>query len=79
MLDPRTNNLPTAFANSTDRPKVIIGSGNIHRPQRYAHKDPAPWLAFPDDTTRVDPLELIYFAVIAIVFLAFIGVITYVY
>lgn len=75
MLDPRANNLPTAF----DRPKIIIGSGNLHRPQRYAHKDPAPWLAFPDDTTRVDPLELIYFAVIAIVFLAFIGVITYVY
>lgn len=56
MIDPRTNNLPTAF----ERPKVIIGSGNLHRPQRYAHKDPAPWLAFPDEKNTVDWEAVIY-------------------
>lgn len=73
FIDPAKDNTPLGVL------KVKIGSANLHRPQRYAHKDPAPWLAFPDDTTRFDPLELVYFGVIAIVFLAFIGVIVYVY
>lgn len=29
-------------------PKVKIGSANLHRAQRYAHKDPAPHLPFEE-------------------------------
>lgn len=56
-VDPTKNNLPTAF----DKPKVIIGGAHMHRAQRYAHKDPAPYLPFPDDTTNITWEEIIYF------------------
>ena len=76
MLDPRANHLPTAFANSTDRPKIIIGSANIHRPQRYAHKDPAPWLPFPDEKNTVD-LEAVIYLGLASLLLAAVALLGY--
>ena len=56
-------------------PKVKIGSANIHRPQRYAHKDPAPWLDFPDETNQVDWETIIYLglASLLLVAVAFLG------
>ena len=30
------------------KPKVIVGSANLHRAQRFEHKDPAPHLPFAE-------------------------------
>ena len=32
------------------KPKVIVGSANLHRAQRFEHKDPAPHLPFAEQS-----------------------------
>ena len=56
-------------------PKVKIGSANLHRPQRYEHKDPAPWLNFPDETNQTDWETLIYLCLTSLLLtvVAFLG------
>lgn len=40
------------------KPKVIIGSANLHRAQRFEHKDPAPHLPFAE---QVPPKSVLRF------------------
>lgn len=54
FIDPTKDNTPLGIL------KVKIGSDRLHRPQRYAHKDPAPWLAFPDEKNSIDLEAVIY-------------------
>lgn len=57
-------------------PKVIIGSANIHRAQRFEHKDPAPHLPFAEQAPPKS-VSLFYGVGAAILVSALIIVVSY--
>ena len=71
FIDPTKDNTPLSIL------KVKIGSANIHRPQRYAHKDPAPWLQFPDENNTVDWEAIVYAGIGSILVVLIAGLMFY--